>query len=236
MRSITTILHLYYPGSWDLLKKKCAAILQESAGIIITACHDDVIQEIETESRIRILKVPNMGKDIGGKLAGFAYYQQFCERTDYLAFLHDKISPQTINAEYWQDKLYSLFDPTTLATIFQLFETNKKMGLAGSKAFLKNEYNKQLHRFNSTNSDLLLQQLNRYQLECRNYDFIAGTIFIVRSHIYERFFAAHSALDARVGLEKGNVIDLYEGTLTHCWERLFSFIVNHYDYEVRGIA
>src|ERR1044072_5618620 len=102
MNSLSFFIHVYYPGSWKMILGKCAWLMKDAENIIVTACHDEVIAEIKTASpEAVVLKVPNMGKDIGGKLASISYYLNFCRPTSYLAFLHDKISPQTLNAEYW---------------------------------------------------------------------------------------------------------------------------------------
>jgi hypothetical protein len=203
--------------------------------IIITACHDDVIREIGHSPRCTVLKVPNKGKDIGGKMAAIAYYLKLCPKTDYFAFLHDKISPQTINAGYWLDKLYSIFKEPEFKESMRILEKGTRTGIIGNKTFLKNEYMPSAKKFNSTNDNLLRQLIDRYSLRCRSYDFIAGTIFTGRSQIWESFFSSHSIWESREKLESGNVLDLVDGTYTHCWERLFCFIANHQGYEVRGI-
>jgi lipopolysaccharide biosynthesis protein len=243
MPGLTLFIHLYYPGSWQLLENKCAALIQRARRIILTACHDDVLNETRRPldgaagqvDAITRLKVPNKGKDIGGKLAALSYYMHLCEKTDYIALLHDKISPQTINADYWSQQLYGPFSEEGLDKAFRLLEQDSRVGILGSKAFLKNEFLPMENRFDTTNNDLLQQMIRQYHLHGRIYDFIAGTIFLGRSRIFENFFEKYSALESRAKLEPGNVLDLEKGTYAHSWERLFCFIAEDQGYTIKGI-
>jgi len=233
--SLTLLIHLYYPGSWALIKTKCGFAIDSASRIIVTACHDDVIREIGIQENITILKVTNKGKDIGGKLASLSYYINFCIKTDYLVFLHDKISPQTINAEYWLEKLYSIFEKDLFCRALKKLAKNSSIGIIGSKTFLRNEYLRGSREFETTNSELLLQLIDKYGVACPKYNFIAGTIFIARSRIFEDFFSMYSPLEAREKLETGNVLDLVRGTYTHSWERLLCFIAESRGYAIKGI-
>lgn len=236
MPGLTLFIHLYYPGSWQLLENKCAPLIRRARRIILTACHDDVLDEtLSGKSRIIRLKVPNKGKDIGGKLAAFSYYMHLCEKTDFIALLHDKVSPQTINADYWSDQLYGPFSEEGLDKALRLLEQDERVGIVGSKTFLKNEFLPMDKKFDTTNNDLLQQLIREYHLQGRIYDFIAGTIFLGRSRIFESFFTKNSPLDARARLEPGNVLDLEKGTYTHSWERLFCFIAEDQGYTIKGL-
>ena len=235
MNSITILLHLYYPGSWAIINEKCEAALRMASKIIITVCHNDVIGEPGYPEKTTILKVTNKGKDIGGKLVAMNYYTQFCSKTSYIVFLHDKISPQTINAGYWLEKLYSIFDKDIFLKAIHILNGQNTTGVIGAKAFLKNEYIKSRKIFASTNDGILRRLIAEYGLSCKTFNFIAGTIFIAKSRIFEDFFSRHSALAAREKLETGNVLDLEEGTYTHSWERLLCFIAQDQGYKVSGI-
>ncbi len=232
--TISVIAHVYYPGSWAIIKKKCDRILANSNNILISSCYDNVIQEID-ENRAMIFKVSNLGKDIGGKLVSLKYYLEFCNKTDLIVFLHDKISPQTINSTYWFDKLYEVFAPNKFRKALGIFKKSENVGVIGSKQFLKNEYIKSSGSFDTTNSDILLSCMEQYNIQSKKYDFIAGSIFIARSLPYERFFNKVNPLQIRKHLEPGNVLDLSQGTYTHTWERLLSIIVSSQNYKVNGI-
>ncbi|HVV04994.1 MAG TPA: rhamnan synthesis F family protein [Puia sp.] len=270
MAGLTLFVHLYYPGSWQILEKKCSGAFRQARQIILTACHDDVLDETlpgapercssegqtsavggnwailpdETNSRtlssaslpgIIRLKVPNKGKDIGGKLLALCYYLRCCQKTKYIGLLHDKVSPQTINASYWSDTLYSPFSDQGLRKVLDKLDNDSRIGVVGARRFLKNEFDHSKKNFETTNDTLLQELIKEYDLHCRRYDFIAGTIFVCRSAIMEEFFSRHPPLEARARLEEGNVMDLEYGTYTHTWERLFCFIAEHQGYTIEGI-
>jgi len=239
MSDLTLFVHLYYPGSWQTLEKKCSGAFRQAHRIILTACHDDVLDETMS-STARLpemvrLKVPNKGKDIGGKLIALCYYLRCCQKTKYIGLLHDKVSPQTINASYWSDTLYSPFSEQGLRKVLHKLDNDSRIGIVGAKRFLKNEFIHGNKTFETTNDSLLQELIKEYDLSCRRYDFIAGTIFVCRSAIMEDFFSRHPALEARAALEEGNVMDLQYGTYTHTWERLFCFIAEHQGYTIEGI-
>jgi lipopolysaccharide biosynthesis protein len=239
MAALTLFIHLYYPGSWQTLEKKCGHAFRQAEQIILTACHDDVLDETMSSNgnlpdMVR-LKVPNKGKDIGGKLISLCYYLRCCQKTKYIGLLHDKVSPQTINATYWSDTLYNPFGEKGLRKVLHKMDSDSRVGIVGARSFLKNEFNHGIGTFETTNDCLLRDLIKEYDLHCRRYDFIAGTIFVCRSIIMEEFFSRHPALEARNALEEGNVMDLQYGTYTHTWERLFCFIAEHQGYTIEGL-
>ena len=218
-----------------MITAKCSQLLDAAANIIVSVCDDDVIQEIQQDKYyVTIQKVTNKGKDIGGKLAGLSYYYKFCEPTSYLAFMHDKISPQTLNAGYWFDQLYDIFTPGKLKTAAKKL-ADASVGLAGSAAFLKNEYSGKYKNFKTTNNEILLSLLSQYKLQPTSFDYIGGTIFIARDAAFREFFTTNNALTIREKLEEGNVLDLDSGTYTHSWERLLCFIPQAYGYKIAGV-
>jgi len=239
MTGLTLFIHLYYPGSWQTLEKKCSGAFRQARQIILTACHDDVLDETLSSTghfhNIIRLKVPNKGKDIGGKLIALCYYLRCCQKTTYIGMLHDKVSPQTINASYWSDTLYSPFSEQGLRKVLQKLDNDSRIGVVGARKFLKNEFDHGKSSFETTNDSLLQDLIKEYDLHSKRYDFIAGTIFVCRSAIMEDFFSRHPALEARASLEEGNVMDLQYGTYTHSWERLFCFIAEHQGYTIEGI-
>jgi hypothetical protein len=232
---ICLLIHVYYPGSWARIREKCGVLLTMARQVIITCPHPDVIAEIDQPGAC-ILRVPNAGKDIGGKLAAFAYCLQFGPDADYIALIHDKISPQTLHADTWFDTLFGIFAEDRLREALHLFDTRQNVGVIGARQFVKdNEYNRATGQFDTTNNLLLQELIARFGLESPSYDYIAGTIFLARSAPFREFFARHSPLALRRELEGGNVMDFDKGTVTHCWERLFCYIAAARGFKVTGI-
>lgn len=208
-------------------------LLSHADQIIITSPVKEVLECINLETAV-LLKVPNSGKDIGGKLTSLSYYLHFCKKSDYLILLHDKKSPQAIMGDYWADELYKLFEDGSIGSLLNYLQTNPEIGLVGSSMFVKNEYSKPTGQFQTTNNEIISKLLQRYDLKLRDYSYVAGTMFIVRSKIYEGFFLKHEPLEIRRELEQGNVMDLFAGTYTHSWERMFSFLVTANGFKVIG--
>lgn len=232
---ICLLIHIYYPGSWKRIKEKCAPLLATARQVIVTCPHPDVIREIDWPGAC-VLRVPNEGKDIGGKLAAFAYYQRFVPACDYVALIHDKISPQTLHSDSWFDSLFGIFGGELFQKALLTFDARPEVGVIGAGHFvMTNEYDKAAGRFNTTNDEMLRALIRQYDLSSPSYDYISGTIFLARSEPYRAFFGAHPALALRVGLEPGNVMDFEKGTYTHCWERLFCYIASAKGLKVIGI-
>ena len=49
------------------------------------------------------------------------------------------------------------------------------------------------------------------------------------------FFKNYNPLEIRMDLEDGNVLDNFNGTTTHAWERLLSWIVTNQGLTIKGI-
>ena len=233
-QTITVIVHVFYPGSWEKISTRVSTVLQSAANIIITFCNPSVLQEIKLPGAV-LLRVTNVGKDIGGKLSALQYYLEFCSKTDYIIFLHDKKSPQSLDPEFWFDSLYSIFTDTFFQKTIKFMNQNHKTGLIGAKQFIKSDYTGR-GGFNSSNSSILRTMITQFRLKNYSFDYVAGTIFIVRSTIFEAFFKTYPPLDIRKTLEPGNVMDHETGSHTHSWERMFCFIPQSAGYKVKGLG
>jgi lipopolysaccharide biosynthesis protein len=67
------------------------------------------------------------------------------------------------------------------------------------------------------------------------HSFIGGTMFWSRALVYKSFFHQHSPLAIRATLEKGNVLDHKQGSLSHAWERMLSWVVLNEGFQIKGI-
>jgi lipopolysaccharide biosynthesis protein len=154
---------------------------------------------------------------------------------DLYILLHDKQSPHSSLGTAWRNKLFRIIRPDKIKEILQLFDENKKLGIVSSKEFIINEYNNKLEVFDSTNNIILKRLLKQYELSPRSYDFIGGTMYWIRAEIFNSFFERYAPLTIRASLETGNVMDHEQGTVTHSWERILSWIALDKGFYIKGI-
>lgn len=182
-----------------------------------------------------IIKCSNIGKDIGGKLAIIDLLAQFKKKSDFTILLHDKQSLHTSLGGVWRKKLFRIIELDKIPKIMEIFAKDGKIGIVASKEFIKNEYNRAVNEFDSSSNEILKKLIKQYKLKNKNFDFVGGTMFWIRTEIINNFFLNNDPLVIRGNLEKGNVLDHYQGTETHAWERMLSWIAIDQNYKITGI-
>jgi lipopolysaccharide biosynthesis protein len=238
---LTIICHLYYKQSIHHFLSRISVLKSYGAKFIFNLSNhlrsDPNILYILTQSfpDSIILATPNQGRDIGGKLACINAMLQQNDRSDYTLVIHDKLSQHTPLGIAWRDQLLRVIDEKMLPAIFRKFEREDRTGIIAVAEFIQNEYNPDKNNFTCTSSANLLHYIKEYDLKADNYNFVAGTIFWVRTEIIQQFFTAYHPLKIRASLEKGNVLDSANGTNIHAWERVFSLIAAKYNYKISGI-
>lgn len=192
------------------------------------------VQNDSSDSTIT-LNHTNQGKDIGGKLIGIDYLLSTKQDIDTLILLHDKRSPHSPLGDFWFDELTKIFRPPYSAILKETM-TKSNVGICCSQNYIKSEYDQASKQFNTNNNDLLRKLLKDYELHPpMPYSFVAGTIFCCKWDPLKTFFLKNDPLKIRSRLEKGNVQDMEQGTLTHSWERIFSWIITSQGYLIKGI-
>ena len=181
-----------------------------------------------------IICTPNVGKDIGGKLALIDTYLKTGEYTEYLVLLHDKISPHTSMGDSWRKKLLNILEQEKIEQLLGVFK-NKEIGLIASRSLIMNEYDQASGSYNCTSSAELHALRSKYKFESDDHSFVGGTMFWVRSALYTDFFTKNKPLEIRKTLEQGNVLDHRSGTFSHAWERMFSWIVSNAGCKIIGV-
>jgi lipopolysaccharide biosynthesis protein len=191
-----------------------------------------------TDSQINkffLRKSANKGKDIGGKMVLLDAYLRLNEKTEYLVFLHDKQSPHTIHGSEWQKKLFRIADPGFAEKAIDCFTKEDKIGIIAGKGNIRNEYDIASGSLAGNNSERLKDIQSEFGISTSSHDYIAGTMFWVRSEPVEIFFKAHNPLEIRKTLEEGNVMDEDNGTTTHAWERLLCWIILGQGYKIKEL-
>ena len=194
----------------------------------------EIIESIkESFDNAYFLVTPNLGKDIGGKLALIDLYLFLGIKSSYIVMLHDKQSLHSVYGESWKSELFKVFDVNNLPKILDLFR-DPAVGIVGTKKWIVNEYDAGTDNF--INNDQMSKKLcKRFHISIQNYDFIGGTMFWIRSSVIEKFFRKNDPILIRGELESGNVMDSHGESLTHTWERMFSWIAANDGYRVDGI-
>lgn len=240
MESASVLCHLFYKDSLEILKPYLNNL---PAGVryYFNICSDvdyadTIISNIKACYENAVITCsPNVGKDIGGKLVLLDTYIKLKKYTDYLILLHDKVSPHTSMGDIWRKKLLSIIEKENLESILNKFRSNEKTGLIASKSLIKNEYDNLQKAYTCTSNQQLQALRSQFAFKSNTHDFVGGTMFWIRSAIYEQFFAQHHPLVIRKTLEAGNVLDNDKGTFTHAWERMLSWIVIEQGYTLKGI-
>jgi len=239
---LAVLIHIYYRDSWEkIFRSQLTELSAYESVIMVNLCMDmpdteKVVADIKKDfPRAYILVTPNIGKDIGGKLALIDLFLKTKQQAEYVIFLHDKISPHAITGERWRNKLFSVIQPDVVPSVIKTFSNNSKTGIVCAKDFIANEYDEKKKLMLTTNKDKLKELIEMYDLKLSSYTFVAGTMFWIRGSIIRSFFSIHSPLACREMLEPGDSTDQYVGTYTHSWERVFCWLANSQGYSIKGI-
>jgi hypothetical protein len=177
---------------------------------------------------------PNRGKDIGGKLVLLDAYLRRGAESDYLVFLHDKKSPYKLQNVRWQQNLFRIIEPPFIEKTLRFFAEQPKSGIVAGAQSIMNEYDFSSQAFASNNRSLLTRLQSEYSIFPAQYNYVAGTMFWARSLPLLTFLGQYPPLDIRQTLESGNVLDEQQGTMTHSWERLLSWLIIAQGYSIKG--
>ena len=234
------LIHIYYKDSWELIFREKLKQIEGKRFMLLINLSIDIIDKQPLIAEILnefpeafLIESPNIGKDIGGKLALIDLLLKLDLSPDLLVLLHDKRSPQAIMGERWRNKLLSIIEPSVISRVGKMFLKQENLGVVGAKDFIINEY----HKNNSSrnNNELLTLLVKQYALQTKDHHFIGGTMFWVRSQPFLEFFRTYPPLECRKQLEAGNILDVQNGTYTHSWERLFCWITMSRGYKLKGI-
>lgn len=198
---------------------------------------DSILQFNSTSKLNRIIyrKSSNKGKDIGGKLVLLDAYLKLDFDTEYGLFVHDKKSPFKANNTAWADELLKVASPGFIARALDIFSKQADVGIITANGNLINEYSESDKCF-SSNNKLLLPVLQRgYNIFPATFQYVAGTMYWFRMKPVADFFRQYSPLSIRALLENGNITDDHEGSYTHSWERLLSWLITSSGFKIKTI-
>jgi len=235
-------IHIYNQDSWEkIFKERLKEIQEFSPLILINLClahpgNAELISSVRNDfPEAFVITTTNKGRDIGGKLALIDLFMKAALQSDHIIFLHDKQSHHWFAGELWRQKLFEIIEPGKIRAILETYRNDPKTGIIGTRAFIRDEYDKKTNEFKTINNIKIKKLISTYDLQLTDHRFVAGAMFWVRSSIIKNFFSTRSALSCREMLEEGNFTDQYEGTFTHSWERIFCFLANDQGYTINGI-
>lgn len=184
---------------------------------------DDVKKKILTYCPAATISIgPNQGMDIGGQLRTMSEWIKKEDKEEFIIFLHTK---QEIN---WRKELLSILSPLKYSAIMQKF-SNPKVGMIGVDKWNLNDRNSQygtpIHF-----CDTYCERFGMKNMETKKFGFIGGTMFWVRSKIYEEFFKKNPPLEIAQELESYST-----GGPIHALERILGYIILDADYTIEGI-
>ena len=236
---ITVFYHIFYEDTLENICAELEPLLNKDAIFLFNICSDTPGRKFITKllkqkfAGCYIISTTNKGKDIGGKLALMALFLQLKIQTDIILLLHDKKSLQALKSNTWKKDLMKIISAENITRVLQYFD-DQACGIVAT-----NEYKISEHfengSFTGTNSSLISIMLKEYKITPPDFSFVAGTMFWLRAKPFVDFFMQHNPLQIRGVLEAGNVLDNFSGTLTHSWERAFSWIVTSKGYFIKGI-
>lgn len=158
----------------------------------------------------------NIGRDVNGQMNNLKSIYTRIKRYDYYLFIHTKKSVHLKKemGEAWLQNLTSIIDSEkTINTILNNFETQPKLGMVCNEKCKTN-----LMTINKHNVDVLSKGF------CLPDDiefwFCAGTMFWVRSKIFDTFYSHPEMIPAVQGIfrEENGAID---GEAHHAMERIY---------------
>jgi lipopolysaccharide biosynthesis protein len=236
------ICHLFYESELVSLLSKIKSIAHKDCVVFfnlhlnISQKYKDFVKEKVPGSYV--FSFPNKGRDIGAKL--FLLHVSFTLgiSADYTIIIHDKKSPHLSDGNFWAEDLQRIIHPDNVGQkIPEIFSTNADVGIVCSKNYIQNEYDMQRKVFNCTSNKQIQQLIAKYELKIPIYDFVAGSMFVIRYDILKKFFNhPKRSIPAVINdFEEGNALDFSKGTFIHAWERFLSWIATSQGFRIYGI-
>ena len=238
--NIVVMTHLFYDDTWPDIKTKLEQFDNGASFFLFSISEDCLIKDKIVEDihlsfgNSFALTTSNLGKDIGGKFALIDLYLTLGLESEFIVFLHDKQSPQTLVGEAWKNNLHKIIDKKYYRRIVDLFTLHPHIGIVGAKEHIINEFDPVTGLFRY-NHEIVTQFLKKYDIQTTRYEYLSGTMYWLRSSIIELFFSKHDPIALREELESGNVLDNYGSTVAHTWERMFCWISANQGFEIYGI-
>lgn len=235
---IALFIHIYYLDLWQEYKEILGQFPFEFnlyVNIVDQEGYIPVLNDIKHKyPDSTIIVSTNKGLDSGGQLRLYDILLKNNSGEKYIVFLHTKKSLHNKNKKFgydWRRKLQEVVRPDNAMVSYRILEGSSNVGMIGSKRYHTvhpNDvwwYDKNKESFEAYLSELNLPVSNEYE-------FIAGTMFWIRTEVLSLFFADKNIMEIINGFEDGYSDDGYKA---HFFERIYGIIVKHYGYKLISI-
>ncbi|MET0638212.1 MAG: rhamnan synthesis F family protein [Chitinophagaceae bacterium] len=249
--SIAVFFHNYYGDHAGWVERLCRNIplpFDLYYNVVENSIHNAGVTgaEILTEmnaaksgnqlQKIYLRVSPNQGKDLGGKLVLLDSFMRSGQKIEWLLFLHDKQSPHKADPLTWKNRLYRILESDFIEKVMRLFEADESVSVVAAEGSVAQEYDSCTASYKSSSAVLIKEMVQAYQMIGHNTGYVAGTMFWARASAGSEFFKEYSPLSIRATLEKGNVMDDFDGTRTHAWERIISWVFSGQGWKIKELA
>ena len=227
---VAVLYHIFYEDSVAQIVEELKGMTNFQPSFFFNISSDTPNQHTIREELLKhfpgafVCTSSNKGKDIGGKLLLIKVCLEMQYEPDWIIFLHDKKSLQALNAKTWKNELLAIIHNDQLKTINDIISKNSDYGIIAAKNYVRKETTIE-GQFTGNNGPILTELIQEYNITGKNYEYVAGTMFWAKASALLEFFKKFDPLRIRQTLEDGNVIDNFNGTYTHGWERMLSWIV-----------
>ncbi len=233
---IAVHLHIHYLEMWNEIKGYLHNIGDYPYHLFVTLTkeNDDLIHKIkEYHKDATIYIVENRGYDVGA----FVYFlhQIDLKQYDIIIKLHTKnkvgydtlINHRYISRKDWSELLYSGLLGSHALFIKNLykFEVKQNLGMIGSKYLITSNV-KNAKGVESGVKDFMIKL---GYIKSEKITFVAGTMFMVRSHLLQQIKENFSINDFEISDP-----EIKDGTLAHILERIFGCLVVANGYTING--
>jgi lipopolysaccharide biosynthesis protein len=229
-KKIAVLYHIFYEDTIYYLAEQLKPVLRFKPVLLFNISADAPDQAAIRKEVLKnfpdalITTSSNQGKDIGGKLLLLNVCIQAEIKPDWILFLHDKKSLQALNAKTWKEDLFNIISSEKIEQIEAIISNDSETGIIAAKKYVIEELQQQGF-FTGRNGSIIAELLKEYSIACKSYEYVAGTMFWAKAQALLEFFNRYDSLKIRQLLESGNVLDNFEGTYTHSWERILTWIV-----------
>lgn len=233
-------LHLYYHNQIDYFIEKLSNISDCDWDLFVTICEEDEISRqkiLALKPDAKIIEVNNIGYDIWPFLQILKLVD--LDQYDYVLKLHTKNYRKKVwwpkkyrykgrhcNGYWWRNRLVSVLvgSKKTWQRNIKLLCNDPQIGMIADKGYFvsleKNSMEDDLK-----NLDKYIEILN---LSSRNDYFLAGTMFIAKMDIFKSLLNLNLVDSDFSTISQTNT----SSSLAHCFERLFSLLVEEKKYKI----